>query len=278
MSPSPEPVIAPPPDTAAFALRAALAPRTAHAARARRMRLVHRTSLVAPVLGALAGAWLLSRRQQRPLGFGVLGAALGLGLVRWQLQRLVTEDAPYELERVLGALELRRYPPQIWAETTVRGATWSEALHEGFHRLSGYLSGENEQSAGIGDSGPLSGPPGPSEKLSMTAPVLATVAEPGQLVDHTVSFVMPADRELGDLPLPRDARVLLRPLRARRVAALRFRGSYETDLPARQGEELLEQLRKVGLRPRSTVRFAAYDPPFTLAALRRNEVLVEIDE
>lgn len=229
--------------------------------RARRARWAGRVSLALPVLGAAAGAWLLSReRSLRGVGFGALGAALGLGFARWQLQRFVTESVEYEVEATLGDVELRTYPEQVWAETVVEHATWNDGLSEGFKRLAGYIFGDNQA----------------TERLGMTAPVLATVGAPSEVTSRTVAFVMPADRTLAELPKPRDPRVSLRVVPERLVAALVFRGNYKSGLPAEKREELLEKLHAAGMESKGEATFAGYDPPSTLPALRRNEVLVEL--
>jgi hypothetical protein len=232
------------------------------ALRARRTRLVNRVSLGLPLVGVVAGVWLLASGKRRALGLGAIGASLGLGVARWQLQRLVTESGPYALQATLGNIELRRYPAQIWAETVVEPATWSDALNEGFRRLAGYLFGAN----------------GDSERLTMTAPVVCSLsnADPQRLMTRTIAFVMPGDRELANLPAPEDPRVRLRTVPARLVAALGFRGDYESDLPSQKREELILRLTNAGFLTRGSAFFAGYDPPTTLSALRRNEVLIEL--
>jgi hypothetical protein len=214
------------------------------------------------------------------VGWGALGAALGLGLVRWQLQRFVTERVDYEVEATLGDVELRSYPEQVWAETIVQHASWNDALSEGFKRLAGYIFGHNDATERLSMTAPVlsslpSGAPA-GEKLSMTAPVLATLGDATDATSRTVAFVMPGDRTLSDLPKPRDPRVQLRIVPARLVAALVFRGNYKSGLPAAKREELLEKLHAAGMASKGEATFAGYDPPSTLPALRRNEVLVEL--
>jgi hypothetical protein len=260
---------------------------------AQRMRRVNRASLALPALGVAAGTWLLARGSKgRSAGLAAFGAALGLGLVRWQLQRWVTESVPYEVKARLGNIDLRRYPPQVWAETVVHDATWNEALHEGFRRLAAYIFGANNESARLTMTAPVlstytptSYPEAPQggekpdgEQLQMTAPVLVELDDSSELLDRTIAFVMPADRELETLPAPHDTRVRLREVHQRLVAALRFRGDYESGLPDEKREELLQRLRKAGIETRGEARFAGYDPPTTWSRLRRNEVLIDLDE
>lgn len=252
--------------------------RQALALQARRVRRVNRASLVLPAAGVAAGAWWLARgSDRRAAGWAALGASLGLGLARWQLQRLVTESVPYTVQMTLGEIEVRRYPPQIWAETVVEQSSWKEALNDGFRRLAAYLFGANNESARLTMTAPVfSSYSTGSEQLTMTAPVLADVGGADERHDHTVAFVMPADRDLDSLPAPQDRRVRLRELPARRVAALRFRGNYESGLPYQKRDELLSQLRDAGLQTRGEARFAGYDPPTTWSRLRRNEVLIDL--
>jgi hypothetical protein len=246
------------------------------------MRRINRASLVLPAAGIAAGAWLLSRgRERRAAGFTTLGLSLGFGLARWQLQRVVTESVPYTVQMTLGEIEVRRYPAQVWAETVIEQSSWKEGLNEGFRRLASYLFGANNESARLTMTAPVfssySGRAG-GEQLSMTAPVLADVSGADELRDHTVAFVMPADRDLDSLPAPRDRRVRLREVPARRTAVLRFRGNYESGLPYQKRDELLRRVREAGLETRGEARFAGYDPPTTWSPLRRNEVLIDLSE
>lgn len=259
--------------------------RAAVARRAQTTRWLGRVSFALPLVGLAAGAWLLSRgSERRPTAYGVLGAAVGLGALRWQLQRLVTEEMPYVVEARLGAIEVRRYPEQVWAETVVEDSSWSEALNEGFRRLAGYIFGANDGQESLGITTPVlsalsatvqPGTDKSGEKLSMTTPVFATLGA-GAVGERTVAFVMPGDRELRSLPKPRDPRVRLRAIPERLVAALPFTGDYESGSPQQKREELLSSLAEAGRDVQGEASFAGYDPPSTLPALRRNEVMIEL--
>lgn len=235
-------------------------------------RLVAAAALAAPIVAAAGGAWLLSRGGRRSaIGAYALGAGIGLGLVRWQLARFLTENVPYELEATVGEIELRSYPARAWVETVVESLPWRRALNEGFRRLGAYLFGRNAA----------------TERFPMTAPVLSSLPappdrdtpEPGAAEGSStvsVAFVLPGLRTLRDLPLPRDRRVRLRAVPERLVAALRFRGGHMSRPPTAQRDELLRRLHEAGIKFHGEVMFAAYDPPTTLPWLRRNEVMVEL--
>lgn len=246
---------------------------------------LRRAALLLPLAGSALGAGLLGSGSptQRRLGLATLGISVGAALGRWQLSRLFTWQPKYQLEFESGRLQIRLYEHQIHAETTVDAAPWSEALNEGFLRLFAYISGDNVEETSI----------------AMTAPVLSTVTlsrnprgvarswKPPRVSDveeltgrtaREVAFVLPSDKTLDELPIPRDARVHLHGVPPRRMAVLGFSGGYGGDLPAQKRNELLFLLKCAGLRAASEVWFAAYDGPSTLPFLRKNEVMVEIAE
>jgi len=226
-------------------------------------RVLGRVAIAAPILGAGVGAALAfgADRKYRPVGLGALAASLGLGLARWQFARWFTEQSPYELEFRDGELEVRRYAPSARAETVVEGLTWAEALNEGFQRIAAYILGQAQH--------------GESERIAMAAPVTATVGT-APISTRTIAFTLPRNRRLSSLPTPKDTRVRLRYVPARRVAVLKFRGRYGGVLPAKKRDELLARVRLAGLHALGEVAFAGFDAPSTLPWLRRNEVQVDL--
>lgn len=225
---------------------------------------------VIPVAAAVAHllakpkSW--SRTQKRVLA--AAGAVVGLNLVRWQLQRFFTPRPRYQVLQHDGPFEIRRYPAMVVAQTRVNSG-FDLALNEGFGRLAGFIFGKNTG----------------HERVSMTTPVmtqheslefdsLTTEAQ----VDggYTVSFVMPPERTVADLPLPDDDRVMLRELQPRTVAALRFSGRSGSERVRRASERLMDQARSHGIEVLGEPAFAGYDAPSTLPLLRRNEVWVQV--
>lgn len=259
---------------------------------AEQRRWAGRVSLAASAVGLASGAYLSTQSQAslRQVGMLALGASIVGGLARWQFGRVFNWQPAYDVEARDGRLEVRRYYPEIHAVTVVE-EQWEQSLEEGFMRLAAYISGAN--AAG--------------KKIPMTSPVLSSIAprapfqpsgsasleasdelEGGaQLLPATelmaagarqLDFVMPGGVTFSDLPVPDDARVRIVHVPERRVAALGFHGRYSGDVPAHKRNELLSKVKAAGLRPRSTVWFAGYDAPSTLPALRRNEVMVELND
>jgi DNA gyrase inhibitor GyrI len=226
--------------------------------------------------GAGVARWLdvstriLTRRRRRTSGVVLgLSALAGAALVRWQLQRLFTDEPPYDVERRDLEFEVRRYPVLEVARTAVSG-TWAEALNEGFDRLASFLFGKNV----VRDPNTLAaGTDHTPKKLPMTTPVLAS----REGSHHVVAFVMPKGESSKTLPVPRDPRVTVEPLASRRVAVLRFHGTYSADTIRHKQEELFELVESAGLVPASDPVFAGYDPPWTLPFLRRVEVWLPIE-
>jgi len=232
------------------------------------------------------------RKRHTTALLGALSALAGAGFVRWQLERWFTPSTPYELERRADGFEVRRYPALVRAETEVYEATWRDALREGFRRLASYIFGQNRALLGMAAiptagegvavtvTPPLSTPGTRGEKIAMTTPVMSSATETrsaAEVSPFTVSFVMPSERSVGSLPAPVDERVMLRDVPARRVAAMRYAGRAGVERTLRKGRELLARVAAEGLRPVGEPLFAAYDPPWTLPFLRRNEVWVEVE-
>ncbi len=214
----------------------------------------------------------------------LLGVSLGSGLLRWQLGRAFAWQPPYELESDDGRLQIRRYAPQIHAETLIDRRTWPNALNEGFERLAAYIAGANSTGGKVAMTSPVLMTVTATNARAMSsnawrAPRVAALNElTGSGASRRMAFVMPGNLSVDALPLPADHRVLLRGVPRRRVAALCFRGAYSGDLPAEKRNELLFLLKSAGLQAASEVWFAGYDGPSTLPFLRRNEVLVELGE
>ena len=232
------------------------------AERSRVARTINLASASVPL--ALAGAGLLAMvTGQRRTGASLFGAAIGLGAVRWQMQRLFTETVASAHVGWVGDVELRQYEPQVRVETLVEGVPWPDALEVGFRRLAGYIFGDNSA----------------NERIAMTTPVFASILTDADVAHeaHSIAFVMPGDRLLESMPTPFDPRVHIRGTPAHTLATLRFNGDYKSNLPVEVARDLLSRLRAADLTAMGDVMFAGYDPPTTLPALRRNEVAVQID-
>jgi hypothetical protein len=214
--------------------------------------------------------------RERPWLSALVAAGGAAFLAKWQLERLFSQEPDYELERRIGELEIRRYAPRVIAETLVdEESDWQAARSEGFKRLANYIFGGNTRQETLEMTSPVGTSEergGSSERLAMTSPVTTEHTTAG----HFVTFDMPKERTLADLPDPDDARVQLRQTPPERIAALRFSGSYRTELIREKQEELLRLVQAAGLEADGDPMFAGYDAPSTLPFLRRVEVWVRL--
>lgn len=167
--------------------------------------------------------------------------------------------------------EVRAYPPLVVAETLVAGK-YREAGSIAFKRLAGYIFGENTIRERMAMTTPVFRETD-SEEIAMTAPVLQQAD--GQ--QWKMSFVMPASYRLDTLPAPLDPNVVLRELPAKKVAVLRYSGFLNENAISTHTQKLLDWLNSQALKPISSTRSAAYDPPWTIPVLRRNEIHVDIE-
>ncbi len=201
---------------------------------------------------------------------------IGLLLLSAPGVAMAVEEPKYRIEKDYGSFEVRVYEPVVVAETDVEGP-FRDASNEGFRRLAGYIFGGNDGGRKIAMTAPVGAEPKAAPggtKIAMTAPVGAEKRGAA----WTVSFTMPSSWSLGTLPVPDDARVRLRVVPARRVAATRFSGTWGPEKFDALAARVEADARAAGLSPAGvTPLYARYDPPWTPWFLRRNEVLVPLD-
>jgi len=187
---------------------------------------------------------------------------------------VAVEQPKYRVEKDYGSFEVRVYESAIVAETVVTGA-FGDGTNEGFRRLAGYIFGANDGARKIAMTAPVGAEPARGTKIAMTASVGSEKVPDGWIV----TFTMPSSLTMKALPAPDDARVRLRELPSRRVAAVRFSGTWGVERFETIATTLAADAKGEGLRPaKGPPVFARYDPPWTPWFLRRNEVLIPLDE
>ena len=142
------------------------------------------------------------------------------------------------------------------AETLV-DASFKEAGNVAFQRLFGYISGDNRQ----------------KESIAMTAPVSQRQTN-GK---YNISFVMPSKYTMETIPEPLNPDVVLRQIPARKIAAIRYSGTWAPKRYEAKQDLLNEFISREGLTATDQATFARHDPPFQLPFLRRNEVLIPVE-
>ncbi len=189
---------------------------------------------------------------------------------------MATEEPKYLLLEKSEPFELRAYAPLIVAEVKVDGDL-DAASNQGFRLIAAYIFGKNQVSEKIAMTVPVgieSSEQNKSAKIAMTAPV--GIESAGN--QWTVSFVMPSEYTLASLPKPLDPQVKIRELPAEKKAVITFSGFYNEEKVKEKTQALRDWMKSRNLKSTGEPQFARYNPPWTLPFMRRNEVLIQIQE
>ena len=188
------------------------------------------------------------------VGAGV--AAAVATAVGYALLSAKDEETGFKTLEREGAFSVRDYPRLLVAETVSLGMRES-ALARGFLALADYLCGKDRGGA----------------RLPMTVPVLSDGDEDGR--GWRTRLVLPQRYTPETLPEPGEE-IAIRSLPARRIAAVRFAGEATDDALDSHEDALRGWMKANRLRAAGPVEHAFYNPPFTPALLRRNEVLIPL--
>ena len=183
------------------------------------------------------------------------------------------EEPDYKLVKSYGDIEIREYKPYIVAEVTVEGDR-GDAVSKGFRPLGGYIFGDNIAKKDIDMTVPVAQEE-VSEKIEMTAPVSQE-----QVEDKIwkITFKMPEIyQEISQLPKPINDDVKFRKVKPHKAAVIKFSGRHTDENFAQNTEKLISFLNDNKIKHSGILRYAYYNPPWTLWFLRRNEVMVEIN-
>ncbi|WP_232286669.1 SOUL family heme-binding protein [Pelobacter propionicus] len=186
------------------------------------------------------------------------------------VRAMAIEEAPYTVVKASGIFEVRDYDPHILAETLIDG-TLEDAGNKAFRRLFNYISGANHSRSSIAMTAPVS-QESKGEKIAMTAPV----GQQRSSGTWAVSFMMPASYTLATLPVPDDNSITVRQVPARRMAAVRYSGTWSEKNYLDYKERLENWIRENGFQISGEAVWARYNPPFSLWFLRRNEILIPV--
>lgn len=182
------------------------------------------------------------------------------------------EKAKYQVLERAENFELRQYAPRIVAETIVAG-NFEEVGNKGFRILYDYINGNNVRKQSISMTAPVTQEAG-SERIAMTAPVNQELA--GE--KWRITFLMPSEYTLENLPQPLDKRIKLKQEPGSLMAAIRYSGTWSQKRYENKKALLQGAIEKRGLKMVGVPVWARYDPPFMPWFLRRNEVLIPVQQ
>jgi len=183
---------------------------------------------------------------------------------------MAIEEPSYSVVIREAPFEVREVHAYVVAQTFVEG-TFESAGNEGFRRLFSYISGANRSSSKVTMTAPVE-QEGASARIAMTAPVEQ------QATGSTwrIAFVLPAGYTLQDAPQPTDGKVQLAQVPARRVAVVRYSGTWGKSRYDEQLASLRAFLEAHHLAAAGEPVFDRYDPPFMPWFLRRNEIQIPL--
>ncbi len=167
-----------------------------------------------------------------------------------------TETQAYKVFLTKDNFEIRFYPTATMATITSSAKSYKELGSSGFRKLAGYIFGGNEEET----------------KISMTTPVRMDINDS----IATMSFVMPAKYDSGNLPKPNDEQVMIKTIPDEYVGAIKFSG-YASDEDVKVNTEKLKKLlteNKINFY--GNFRLLAYNAPYQIIN-RKNEIIVNVD-
>ncbi len=181
------------------------------------------------------------------------------------------EEPHYQVLQDYGNIQIRQYPPILIAQTEITG-NYDNSGNQGFRRLAGYIFGKNQSQQQITMTTPVIQEKQSAEQIAMTAPVLQQ-----QFGDKWyMAFVLPNNYTLATAPIPNDSAIKLVEMPSKKLAVLSYTGVISEQSIKEKSIELQSWLTQQKYTMISPAQSAAYDPPWTLPFLRRNEIHIEI--
>ena len=166
-----------------------------------------------------------------------------------------TERQKYELIEKRVGFEIRFYPKSIMATVESSSKEFMQESNSNFRKLANYIFGGNKS----------------SNQIAMTAPVHMNKNDKGS----SMSFVMPSNYKMEDLPQPLNNEIKLHYSDEGYYAVVKF-GGYANSKDIRKKEaELLEFLQKAGIESIGDFSYLGYNAPWDFIN-RENEVLIKI--
>jgi hypothetical protein len=169
--------------------------------------------------------------------------------------RKKTERQSYRLVKQFDDFEIRYYPKSIMATVTSNTETYMDNSNSNFRRLAGYIFGNNNR----------------EDKISMTAPV--HMQKKGN--KNEMSFVMPSQYKMEQLPTPRDSSIKLHYSEEGYYAAIKFGGYANNRIIENKEEQLKKLIEQKGYEIIGLFHFLGYNAPWDFLN-RENEILVKI--
>lgn len=167
-----------------------------------------------------------------------------------------TEQQKYSIIEKNENFEIRYYPKAIMATVYSESNSYREIAYPGFKKLANYIFGGNEKNT----------------QIAMTAPVHMNINDS----TSSMSFVMPSDYNIDNLPKPKDSNIEIKYSNEEYVACISY-GGYSSDKDIKKYSEMLGNiLKKKNIKHSNNFRYLGYNPPYQFMN-RKNEIIVSIE-
>lgn len=168
-------------------------------------------------------------------------------------------------------IEIRQYEPMIIAEVEVDGKR-EDAIRDGFRLIADYIFGNNTVQRDIAMTAPVQQQE--SQKIAMTAPV----QQQSTGRSWQISFVMPSKYSMETLPEPKNDRVRLKEILTKKFVVIEFSGTNSNENVTEHENQLMNYTEANQIKIIGSPKYAFYNAPWTLPFMRRNEVMIEINQ
>ena len=181
------------------------------------------------------------------------------------------EKPDYKVIQSEQNIEIRQYDPMIIAEVEVDGKR-EDAIGDGFRLLADYIFGNNTVQQVISMTAPVQQKE--NQKIAMTAPV----QQQSTGKSWRMSFVMPSKYSMDSLPVPNNNRVRLKEILTKKFVVIEFSGTNSNENVTEHENQLMNYIEANQIKINDSPKYAFYNPPWSLPFLRRNEVMIEINQ
>ena len=181
------------------------------------------------------------------------------------------EKPDYKVIQSEQNIEIRQYEPMIIAEVEVNGKR-VDAIGDGFRLLADYIFGNNTVQQVISMTAPVQQKE--NQKIAMTAPV----QQQSTGKSWRMSFVMPSKYSMDSLPVPNNNRVRLKEILTKKFVVIEFSGTNSNENVTENENQLMNYIEANQIKIIGSPKYAFYNAPWTLPFLRRNEVMIEINQ
>ena len=181
------------------------------------------------------------------------------------------EKPDYKVIQSEQNIEIRQYEPMIIAEVEVDGKR-EDAIGDGFRLLADYIFGNNTVQQVISMTAPVQQKE--NQKIAMTAPV----QQQSTGKSWRMSFVMPSKYSMDSLPVPNNNRVRLKEILTKKFVVIEFSGTNSNENVTEHENQLMNYIEANQIKIYGSPNYAFYNPPWSLPFLRRNEVMIEINQ